>query len=80
MTRAVLDNTLLVSLTSTITFSNLKNPKYLSGMKIGIIIESLSMPAVDPRVLKLFIASAERFKTVGASVGEASIPFHKVQL
>jgi amidase len=46
-------------------------------MKIRIIIESLSMPAVDPRVLKLFLASAERFKAVGVSVEEVSNTFHK---
>lgn len=55
----------------------LENPKSLSGKKIGVITESLSMPAMDPRVLKLFIASAERFRALGASVEEASIPIHK---
>jgi hypothetical protein len=35
---------------------------------------------VDPRVLKLFLASTERFKAFGASVEEVSIPFHKAQL
>jgi Asp-tRNA(Asn)/Glu-tRNA(Gln) amidotransferase A subunit family amidase len=46
-------------------------------MKIRIIKESLTMPAIDPRVLKLFLASIERLRALRASVEEVSIPFYK---
>ena len=55
----------------------ISNPKDLTGVKIGAIKESLDMPGMDPRVLKTFLASVEKFKALGATVEEVSIPIHK---
>jgi len=52
------------------------NPKDLTGVKIGIITESLTMPGMDTRVLASFQASVEKFKELGAIVEEVSIPMH----
>jgi amidase len=56
---------------------SLKSPTSLAGVRIGVITESLTMPALDPRVLSLFLSSAEKFKELGATVEEISIPMHK---
>ncbi|RFU30447.1 hypothetical protein B7463_g5915, partial [Scytalidium lignicola] len=55
----------------------ISNPTDLTGVKIGIITESLDMPGMDPRVLATFLASAEKFKALGATVEQVSIPMHK---
>lgn len=52
-------------------------PMDLTGMKIGVITESLDMPGMDPRVLATFLASVEKFKKLGATVEQVSIPMHK---
>ncbi|TKA77383.1 hypothetical protein B0A55_03219 [Friedmanniomyces simplex] len=52
-------------------------PKRLSGIKIGIITESLQVPVLDPRVKDCFLAAAEGFRKLGATVEEVSIPIHK---
>ncbi|RDW80917.1 amidase-4 [Coleophoma crateriformis] len=57
--------------------TSLPEPKSLAGKKIGIITESLNMPGMDPRVRALFLESAEKFKALGATVEEVSIPMHK---
>lgn len=51
-------------------------PQNLSGVKIGIITESLTMPGMDPRVRASFLASVAKFKDLGAVVEEVSIPMH----
>ena len=51
--------------------------KNLSGMKIGIIAESLDIPVLDPRVKQCFLNAAEGFRKLGAEVSEISIPMHK---
>lgn len=56
--------------------TSLENPKDLSGVKIGIITESLSMPGMDPRVRESFLKSVARFKELGAVIEEVSIPMH----
>lgn len=48
----------------------------LAGKRIGIITESLSTPATDPRVIETFHAAASRFSALGATVSEVSIPLH----
>lgn len=48
----------------------------LAGKRIGIITESLSTPATDPRVIHTFRAAAARFEALGATVDEVSIPIH----
>jgi amidase len=52
------------------------DPKDLSGMRIGILTEGLNTPALDPRVKTTFLAAAERFKSLGATVEEVSVPTH----
>lgn len=50
--------------------------KPLAGKKVGIITESLSTPAMDPRVVQTFRTAAARFEDLGATVTEVSIPIH----
>lgn len=54
----------------------LDNPKSLVGKRMGIISESILLPALDPRVLTCFRNAAERFTALGATVEEVSIPMH----
>lgn len=56
--------------------SSISKPQDLSGIRIGIIKESLSSPAMDPRVKETFLAAVERFRRLGAEVHEVSIPMH----
>lgn len=51
--------------------------KSLEGMKIGILREGLDMSSVDPRVHAKVVESAMKFKELGATVEEISIPLHK---
>ncbi|GME27773.1 Amidase [Neofusicoccum parvum] len=52
-------------------------PKNLSGVRVGIISESLTGPVLDPRVKATFLQAAETFTQLGATVSEVSIPLHK---
>ncbi|KAI9735146.1 MAG: hypothetical protein M1834_001734 [Cirrosporium novae-zelandiae] len=52
------------------------NPKDLSGMRIGILGESIKMPSLDPRIKACFLTSAEKFKELGAEVDYVSVPLH----
>ncbi|EMC96140.1 hypothetical protein BAUCODRAFT_23979 [Baudoinia panamericana UAMH 10762] len=51
-------------------------PQDLSGVKIGIIVESLQVAVLDPRVKELFLQAANGFEKLGATVQEVSIPIH----
>lgn len=55
----------------------LAQPRDLTGVKIGVIAESLDMPGMDPRVLATFKQAVEKFRELGATVSEVSIPMHK---
>jgi amidase len=55
----------------------LPTPQDLGGIRIGIIKESLDMPGMDPRVLASFKLSVEKFRLLGATIEEISIPMHK---
>jgi len=57
--------------------ASLPDPSDLSGLRIGIIEQSLSGAVLDPRVLETFLRSAYHFRSLGATVDEVSIPFHK---
>lgn len=56
---------------------SISNPSDLNGKRIGLLKESLDIPAMDPRVRACFLAATEKFKQLGASVEEVSIPMHK---
>ena len=56
----------------------LPNPLDLKGMRIGIIAESLKSPAMDPWVIGSFLSAVERYRSMGATVEEISIPIHGV--
>ena len=60
--------------------SSMADPQDLSGIRIGIIKESLSQPTMDPRVKVSFLAAVERLRRIGAEVEEVSIPMHTVAL
>ena len=55
---------------------DLPQPADLKGFRIGVITESLSTPAIDPRVKACFLAAAEKYRALGATVEEVSIPLH----
>lgn len=55
----------------------LQNADSLSGLKIGIISESLDIPILDPRVKQCFLSAAEGLRKLGATVSDVSIPMHK---
>jgi amidase len=55
---------------------SLPRTKPLFGRKFAVIVESLSTPAMDPRVLKTFKAAVNQFIELGATVEEVSIPIH----
>ncbi|KAG9516988.1 amidase signature enzyme, partial [Aureobasidium melanogenum] len=56
--------------------ANLPMDKPLAGKRLGIIKESLSLPALDYRVIDTFKAAVARFEELGATVDEISIPIH----
>ncbi|KAK4542719.1 hypothetical protein LTR36_006291 [Oleoguttula mirabilis] len=55
---------------------SINDPKGLSGVRIGVIKESLEFPVLDPRVKVCFLNAVEGFRKLGANVEEASIPIH----
>ena len=55
---------------------SLKNPKDLTGLKVGIVIEGFSNPAVEERVKQCCMDAVKKFKALGATVEEISIPLH----
>lgn len=48
----------------------------LKGKRLAVITESLSTPALDPRVIKTFQNAISEFRELGATVDEVSIPIH----
>ncbi|KAK0664769.1 Amidase [Lasiodiplodia hormozganensis] len=58
------------------TLSSYEAPKDLTGIKVGIIAESLTGAVLDPRVKSTFLKAAECFRQLGATVSEVSIPLH----
>lgn len=55
----------------------LESSKDLTGVKIGIVKEGFDNPAVEERVKKTCYDAIEKFKLLGATVEEISIPLHK---
>jgi amidase len=56
--------------------ANLPMERPLAGKRFAIIKESLSLPALDNRVIETFKAAVARFEALGATVEEVSIPIH----
>ncbi|ODV84153.1 hypothetical protein CANARDRAFT_8831 [[Candida] arabinofermentans NRRL YB-2248] len=50
----------------------------IKGMKIGVLKESLEVPAMTEPVKKKFLETVELLKALGAEVVEISIPYHEV--
>jgi amidase len=50
----------------------------LTGFKIGIIKEAFELLVLDPGVKASVLAAAAKFKTIGATVEEVSIPDHLI--
>lgn len=46
------------------------------SLRVGILTEAFSMPGINPDVLATVRAAASRFRSLGASVSEVSIPLH----
>lgn len=58
------------------SISNLPMERPLQGKKFAIITESLSTPAMDPRVLQTFMTATSKYTALGATVSQVSIPIH----
>jgi amidase len=58
------------------SIANLPQDRPLKGKRFAIITESLSTPALDPRVVKTFQMAVSRFVELGATIEEVSIPIH----
>lgn len=58
------------------SLKTLSNPKDLTGIKIGVIEESISISVLDPRVKDCFNTAVERYRKLGATVSSVSIPIH----
>ncbi|CAD0111673.1 unnamed protein product [Aureobasidium uvarum] len=56
--------------------ASLPTDRPLSGQRLAIITESLSLPALDNRVIDTFKTAVARFEALGATVDEISIPIH----
>ncbi|KAF7306336.1 Amidase signature enzyme [Mycena indigotica] len=48
----------------------------VKGMRIGVLVESLEVPGLDPRVREKVRVAAELFRSLGAEVVDVSIPMH----
>ncbi|KAL7908448.1 amidase signature domain-containing protein [Trichoderma velutinum] len=48
----------------------------LEGFKIGILTEGFSHPIVDQKVREVVLEAAYKFKSLGATINEVSIPDH----
>ncbi|TYJ55532.1 hypothetical protein B9479_003804 [Cryptococcus floricola] len=48
----------------------------VSGLRVGIIEESLDMPLHDERVSELVVKAAEALRAQGATVEKVNVPFH----
>jgi amidase len=55
---------------------SLPQDKPLKGKRFAVISESLSTPALDPRVIKTFQLAVSKYIELGATVEEVSIPIH----
>ncbi|KAJ5795130.1 Amidase [Penicillium paradoxum] len=53
-----------------------QNPNKLDGFKIGILVEGFDHSKIDPQVKSLVLTAAHRFKDLGATVEEVSLPEH----
>ncbi|KAL4948137.1 amidase signature domain-containing protein [Aspergillus filifer] len=56
--------------------TSIKDPKNLTGVKIGIIREGMTMHGIDPRVHATVSRAIELFKSLGAEDSEVSVPMH----
>jgi amidase len=54
----------------------LPQDKPLQGKRFAVITESLSTPALDPRVVRTFQIAVSKFVELGATVEDVSIPIH----
>ncbi|KAJ5360716.1 Amidase [Penicillium concentricum] len=53
-----------------------QSPNTLDGFKVGILVEGFDHSAVDPRVKGAVLTAAQKFKDLGATVEEVSLPEH----
>ena len=58
------------------SIANMPADQPLQGKRFAIIKESLRTPAMDPRVVQTFLAAAEKYTSLGATVTLISIPLH----
>lgn len=58
------------------TLQNLGPDKILSGMRIGILKESLESEFLQPAMREKVLSSADRLRSLGAKVEEVSMPSH----
>jgi amidase len=51
-------------------------PTALAGMRIGILLEGIQQPVVQPEVRVLVLETAKQLEQLGATVEEVSVPSH----
>lgn len=50
----------------------------IKGLKIGIMTEGFNTPMSDPRVSELVKKAAKEWESLGATIGEVSVPMHAI--
>ncbi|KXG49701.1 Amidase [Penicillium griseofulvum] len=53
-----------------------QNPDTLDGFKVGILVEGFNHSAVDPCIKGAVLTAAQKFKDLGATIEEVSLPEH----
>lgn len=56
--------------------ADLQNSNTLDGFKVGILVEGFDHSAVDPHVKGAVLTAAQKFKDLGATIEEVSLPEH----
>lgn len=54
----------------------LENPKDLSGVRVGVLVEGMNQPSVEPRIKASVEAAIQGLRDLGAVVEDVSVPFH----
>lgn len=54
----------------------LGTPSDLTGVRIGVLVEAMNQPSIEPRIKASVEAAIQGFRELGATVEEVSIPLH----
>lgn len=48
----------------------------ISGLRIGLLKEGFNMPDADMKIMTMVKEAADRLSSLGATVGQVSVPIH----